>query len=695
MAELPDRFAGLGPSAASGVGSACSTSVDGGCSCSADFDFQAWWRVGIAAVIAANAMSISLAINSSEATAGERIAVHGVLCILALISMALLAWPMLRAAIDGLLRGRVTLEALFLTGIFGAFGASVFSVIRGTGPVYFEVVCLLLLAYAFGRQLAARVRDKAFEDTLAWMDGISRCRRRGDDGILREVPVAEIRPGDLIQVAPGEMFPVDGKIDAGVALVREAELTGEHFAVAKRPGDQVFAGTHLLDAAVDVRAISEGEDRRIDAILRAVDGARLRPSSIETIADQIVQRFLPVVLLLSLCCFGAWTFFSSWESGLMNAMSVLLVACPCALGLATPLAMRALAGRLARRGLIVKSFEALESLAEVDTVVFDKTGTLTGRESEVVDLLCVPGMDLQETRGLLALVELQSRHPIAAAFSGEKPSENFELIDSRVLPGLGIAATVRPLNSETPREIVVGAAEALRERCLNPVAFDVLSAELHPAPGSRQIAALSDGKLLAVAALSERLHQGWPKALQELRLMGLEVLLMTGDLKARADAVESDRVMAEMKPEEKAEEVRRLKAGGQVVLFAGDGVNDAEALAAADVAISVSGGAEIAEEVGEISWFGGDVRDIPWAIDLAREAGRVVRSNLRFTLVYNSVGILLALAGLLHPVAASLLMISSSLIVSWRAASLIDSDNGDPAVAPTASASPALEGVSL
>ncbi len=550
------------------------------------------------------------------------------------------------------------------------------AVVTGRGETYFEIVCILLVVYSFGQQVAARARDRAVEAALGWMRTIATCRLLEDDGTTREIPAEELPVGKSILVHPGETIPADGVVVDGTALVREAEMTGEHFAVARHPGESVWAGTVLLDASLVVRSTAAAGRRRIDRIIDAVDRARSRRASIELTADRIVARLLPAVLALAAITFAGWSWHSGWSTGLFNAMSVLLVACPCALGLATPVAIWAAIGRMAGRGIIARGGDVVEHMAGVDTVLFDKTGTLTGRAAELVDLAVRPSRSLgaEAIRELLAVVEEAGSHPVAEALAGivHERTDRFTVVTTRVLPGTGLAADVRDAASGKNLEVTVGTIDRLEISGSEQAGLDQLAARLRAPEGAHRIAAVVGGRVVALAAISERLAGGWDTALQELHALGLEVWVVTGDRDERARGITADRVLSQVSPEEKMAEVERLKDAGRTVLFAGDGVNDAAALAAADVGVGVAGGAELAEELGDATWHGGDVETVPWAIMLARETRRLIRTNLWFAFLYNVSGIALAMAGLLHPVTATLLMVSSSLVVTWRAGSLMD-----------------------
>jgi heavy metal translocating P-type ATPase len=652
-----------------------------GCGTSEPIDLSMWWRVGVGAVIAANSMAVSLAFNISSSTESERRVAFTILLGLTVVSLVLLGLPLLKTAAAELRRGRITVEALFLAGVAGAFTASMVAVIQGTGDIYFEIVTILLVVYSFGRQISRHAEDRAVRAAASWAPTATTCRLVDESGEEQTLAVADVRAGDTLRVWPGEMVPVDGEVVDGVAFVREAEFTGELFATVKRPGSLVWAGTVCLDAGFTVRATADGTERRIDRIVDAVERARRVPSSLQGQADRIVRWFLPVLLTVAGGTFVGWTVARGWEVGLFNSMAVLLVACPCALGLATPVALWAAIGRLAASGLTVADGRAVEKLAAADTVVFDKTGTLTEARAHLVDMVTVSGDEHEghRVRALVQAVETTSRHPVATAFHGITAGggERLQVLDVHLLPGVGVAATVE----EDGRSVgvAIGDPEGLlaRRRELAAAQWEELSGQLKARSSARRVAVVVDGDLVAAAAVDEQLRQTWPEALKELSSLELEPLIMTGDRADRAEGFGVEHVHAGLSPEDKLAGVRELQSEGRVVLFVGDGVNDAAAMAASDISVAVSEGTELASEVADVRWAAHDARMLPEAVRIARQTVKTVRGNVLFAITYNAIGVSLAITGTLHPVAAALLMTCSSLVVTWRASALVR--DGEPA----------------
>jgi len=645
-----------------------------------EFNLAAWWRVGVGLLIAANSMTLSLAINTSNATQAEQRTIHVVLCVLASLSLAVLGWPLLKNAVRAIRERRITIEAMFLSGIVGAMTGSVVAAVTGTGDSYFEIVSIMLVVYAFGQQLTGQVEQRAVRAAVDWAPELGRAWVVDEEGRRVEVAVSELAVGSRIVVPPGQMVSADGVVELGEAFVREAELTGEPFVTVKRVGDRVWAGTHCVDAALTVRTTSAGRERRIDRILDAVDLARSVPSTLQAQADRLVARFLPVVLVVAGLTLAGWTVIEGWETGLFNAMAVLLVACPCALGLATPLALWVAVARLASRGLVVVGADAVEALSEVTAVAFDKTGTLTEPSTRLVDLVIDPPGDLQRGQ-LLSLVEAVQRvsgHPVSAAFLGLAPcgGEEWVVTELEVLPGTGVRASAHR-NDADRRAAVVVIGAAARLDLDNNQSWSRLRGRLDGAPAAREIAVIVDHRAVAAALVDESLRSSWPETLQALRRRGCRTAVLTGDSEGRARHTQADEVAAGLGPEEKLARVEAWRAEGVRVLFVGDGLNDAAAMAAADVSIAVATGSDLASEVADVVWHGSDLRSIPWAIDLSRSTVRTIRSNLILAAGYNTVGIALAVAGLLHPVAAALLMTCSSVVVTWRATGGLQHDQNE------------------
>jgi heavy metal translocating P-type ATPase len=633
-----------------------------------------WVRIGIGALFGGNAMVVGLAINLNELASNERLFIEIALLGATVVVFELLGRRLLRKAIAAVKRGEIIFEFLFLSGIFGAVGASVVSMVRGVGPVYFEVACLLLVIYAVGDRVGRVSRREGLAAARAWAPDEGTCRVRTDCGHLRQVPLAEVEVGQTLLVDPEEVIPVDARIVEGSSFVRDAHITGEFFSTVKRPGDTVWAGSTLLDGSLTLEATAVKGGRMIDAIRTSVEEAWERPSRWQEEANRIVQWFFPAVVALTLATFGVWATLGSWEEALFNGLAVLLIACPCALGFAVPLAVWMTLGDYASRGLVARGGDVVERLAAVDTVVFDKTGTLTASAGRLVDFVAAPpDYHRADLLAMTATLEEASDHPVARAFVGrgqESDSRRFCLKSTEMLPGAGISGVLEDRETGRRLELAVGTEEILAERWRAD--FDELADRLEADEGVRRLAVALDGRPVGAAAVAESPHRAIDATLEALDELGLGAVLMTGDRRERAERLGFETIYAEVTPDQKASHIEQMQRAGRRVLYVGDGVNDAAAMARADVGIAVAEGSEITVDVADMTWHGSEPRRLVEAIEQADRSVGIIRQNLWYALGYNVVGIAAAAAGLLHPVLAALLMVGSSSLVTWRTTLALD-----------------------
>jgi heavy metal translocating P-type ATPase len=570
----------------------------------------------------------------------------------------LLGGPLVRTTLSELRKGRLTIEALFLLTMAGALAASLQAHLTGRGKIYFEVVSVLLVVYTLGRLIGARTRAAALSRSRAWGEQLCTCRLVDAAGHTRTAPVVDVMPGDEVEVHPGELIAVDGVIRQGVGFVSESVVSGEPFVVVRRPGDRVLAGSVTFDATFRITANAKGTERQVDRLLAAVEEARDKPLALQSRADRLGRWVLPLVVFTALGTFGYWTFLTDvgWETALFNAMSVLLVACPCVIGLATPVVIWSALGRLAERGVIVRSGDAIERLAGVDRVMFDKTGTLTEDRFALVDIeTTATGIERTKLLGWLSLVQAQSHHPVAKPFAElprpYAPGEEPRVLSLVAVPGCGVVAELVEADG-TRHEIRIGTPEWLR--------FD----RVPQAPGregGKTVHVVLDGELAAVATVAERLRASAPEALAHFAQLGLPVEVLTGDASGRAEALGLPPTRAELLPDDKRAVIEAVKTGGAKPLFVGDGINDAAALAAAHIGVALSSGTDLAVSAAAVTLYHDDLRALPWAVELSRATVRAVRRNLFRALAYNLVGMTLAACGVLHPVVAAILMVVSSL----------------------------------
>jgi heavy metal translocating P-type ATPase len=569
--------------------------------------------------------------------------------------LVLLEPPFLAGLARDLRRRRFSLDGLIGIGAAAAFLYSGWSLAAGGEAVYFDTATMLLVLVTAGRLLEANAR---LEGKRA-LDGLMRSQpveaRVWREQAWRTVEASSVTAGERVQACAGERIPVDGAVQHGVAAVDQSVLTGESLPLERGPGSQVRAGSLCLDGTLEITAAAPAADSLLQRMIRAVEELRATPSRRERLADRAVAVFVPLTLLLAAAVTAYWSRRDPARAWL-NGLSVLVVACPCALGIATPVVnVRALAAA-ARRGILIRSPEALERLAEVHTVALDKTGTVTCGQMEVTRVVADNQAQLLAHAASAAAGSL---HPVALAVAraaeaaGVAPAPRQS---ARTLPGRGVEARLldgSPVWLGQPRWVASRAG---------------LSHQPAPDEGPGGVAwCATEGRLLGAFFFQDPVSQEALDAVAACRQLGLRLALLSGD---RAPAVsEAARRLgviewaAELLPEEKVERIRASQAKGQLVAMVGDGINDALPLAAADVGIAVSSGTEVAREVAAVAFLEGDLRKLPQLVELARRARRVARQNLAWTFAYNSVGLALAAAGLLRPVWAALLMLVSSAVV--------------------------------
>jgi len=638
--------------------SACCDPASGQAAESGGSDVGRWMRVAVAGLVAAQSMIFGLAVNVSPPGGSMRLGIHLVLAVLAIVVFLLAGLPILRRAVDAARSRRIVVEQLFLAGIAGAFLASVHSTITGVGHVYYEVVAVLVAIYTFGTLLGEqrkRAVSRAAEQLRLEFD---RCLKLDAVGRPTPVPVCSILRGDRILVPTGSPVSIDGTIVAGEASVRETALTGEPTPVVRRRGDRVQAGSYSIDGSLTIEADSSGTERNLDQLLASVQQASARKSHVERLADRLTAWFLPIVLGTSVAVFLFWSWRADWLVATFNALAVLLVACPCALGLATPIGIWSALASLARKGLVANRSDLVEVLAKADVVVFDKTGTLSEEEMIVADLVTSPEIDRDTLRKEIAALQRESNHPIARAF--QAPASSFTAHSVRLLAGLGIEGLVETDRGEV--RLTIG------NTALEPSRFASLSQQIHRSPGeTHEVRILRNGQPVAVALLREKLRASAAAAIGDLTSRGVDVLVMTGDSKEAAARLDLPNVSAGLTPEQKATKVRELRDAGKVVLFVGDGINDAPAMGNADAGIALGSASGLARETAWAELPGGNLRAVADGVQIARGTLTRIRRNILFAAVYNLIGIGLAAGGILHPVVAALLMLGSSLTVTWNA----------------------------
>jgi Cu+-exporting ATPase len=549
---------------------------------------------------------------------------------------------------------------------------------HGQVALYFEAAAVITTLVLLGQVLELGARRRTGDAIRALLDLAPKTARvihdHGGHQMEHDVPLENVREGDRVRVRPGERVPVDGVVLEGATAVDESAMTGEPVPVEKGKGDRVIGGTINGAGAFIMRAEGVGEAMLLSRIVKMVAEASRSRAPIQRLADKVAAWFVPAVIVVALLAFAAWTTWGPPPAlvfALLAAVSVLIIACPCALGLATPMSIMVGVGRGAHEGILIRDAEALERMEKVDTLVVDKTGTLTeGRPS----LSEVVSTDVENSDTLLRLVaalEAASEHPLAAAITrgaAERSISVGHAMDVEVRPGRGIAGTVER------RRVALGNAALMRELGVDPEPL-AARAEAMRREGATAMFVALDGRLAGLVSVVDRIKGSSKEAVRRLKEEGLGIVMLTGDAAATAEAVAHqlgiEDVEAEVLPDRKVEVIRGLKAQGRVVAMAGDGINDAPALALADVGIAMGTGTDIAIESAHITLVKGDLRAIARARTLSRAAMRNIRQNLFFAFIYNALGVPIA-AGILYPVWGVLLSpIFASAAMSLSSVSVI------------------------
>ena len=580
-------------------------------------------------------------------------------------------WPFLAATARGLRRGALGMDALVAIGAGAALVYSVWQMLRG-GEVYFDTATMIPTLVLLGRWVEAAARGRASEAVSRLARLTPREARRlvrgpGGREERRTVPVSELAVGDRVEIVPGERVPLDGRVVEGASEVDESLVTGESRPVAKGPGAEVIGGTVNLHGALAVEVTRVGKDTVLAGIVRAVEEAQESRPRIQAVADRVVGWFVPAMLALAAATFAWWLARGApLDRAVLVGISVVVIACPCALGLATPIAVVVATGVATARGILVRRGDVLERAARATDVLLDKTGTVTrGRPvlREVVPL--APGLSREAALVLAAAVEARSEHHVGRAVREaeralEAAAAPAAVAGFRALPGRGVAATV------DGAEVRVGNRRLLAEEGIPlPAGADERAAALE-ARGETVAFLARGGVAVALLSVADPVRDEAGDAVRALRAAGLAVRVVSGDTRATTGAVAAGlglEALAEVTPVAKREEVARLQAGRRRVIFAGDGVNDAPALAQAEVGVAMGRGADVTLESADAVLVRDDLRLLPDLVRLSRRTYAVVAQNLFWAFFYNAVAIPLAMAGLLHPIVAAAAMAASSLFV--------------------------------
>lgn len=595
---------------------------------------------------------------------GSRRAVQMVAWLLATPVMFYSGYPFIRNTLTGLRNMMVNMDTLVFLGSFSSYAYSVFMIFRD-GDVYFDTSSMIITLVLLGRIIEAGMRGKALESTSLLINLQPR-EARLVRGLEREnAPISTLKRGDVIEVIPGETIPLDCEVIDGESEVDESMLTGESVPVRKGRGADVFAGTMNTNGSLLLGVKKGGNETVLASIIRAVEDAGARKAPIQGVADRVVGWFVPAVASVSILTFIFWYERGLGISGsMMNSVSVLVIACPCALGLATSLALLTGSTVLLRKGVLLRGADALEPVAGADIVIFDKTGTLTSGRPSLVEIHGY-GMDGGEIRRLAASLEASSEHAIAMALR-EGVGDRYPVRGFRAHPGMGVEGLIND------KRCFTGNAEFLKSSGISLTDGQMEKFRSMSGKGNTVIGLGAEGRLMGWMAVSDTIRPEARGALDELKMLGCKAGMLTGDNSSAAErmageaGIPRDFVSSGITPVQKAEKISEIKRGGARVLMVGDGINDAPALTEADAAVAMGKGTDTAINSAGIVLMRNDLTMIPFLISVSRKTLSVIRQNLFWAFSYNLIAIPLAVSGNIHPILSASFMAVSSLVVTWN-----------------------------
>ncbi|MGC5903998.1 heavy metal translocating P-type ATPase [Providencia stuartii] len=565
--------------------------------------------------------------------------------------------------VPALLRAAPDMNSLVAVGTAAAYGYSVVATFMpqilpvGTANVYFEAAVVIVTLILLGRTLEARAKGKTSQAIKRLVGLQAKTARVERDGKMIEIPLDEVATDDIVFVRPGEKIPVDGVVIEGASYVDESMITGEPVPVSKEIGSEVVGGTINKTGAFSFRVTQIGSNTVLAQIIRLVEEAQGSKLPIQALVDKVTMWFVPAVMAGAVITFFIWLIFGpdpALTFALINAVAVLIIACPCAMGLATPTSIMVGTGRAAELGVLFRKGEALQALRDVSVVALDKTGTLTKGRPELTDLVPAEGFEYDEVLALVAAIETRSEHPIAEAIvaAAKEKGISFAAIEEfEAVPGFGVSAKVGG------RSISVGADRFMKQLGLEVSHFQPTALRLGE-QGKSPLYAAIDGRLAAIIAVADPIKETTPEAIKALHSLGLKVAMITGDNAATAAAIAKqlgiDEVAAEVLPDGKVAALKQFRSNGNKVAFVGDGINDAPALAEADVGLAIGTGTDVAIEAADVVLMSGDLRGVVDAIALSQATIRNIKQNLFWAFAYNALLIPVA-AGLLYPINGTLL----------------------------------------
>lgn len=575
----------------------------------------------------------------------------------------IIGWRFYKGAYHALKGGGANMDVLVAMGTSAAYFYSIYMLLADMNHFYFESSAVIITLIVLGKLMEAIAKGKTSEAMKKLMGLQAKTAKVIRDGEEKDIPVEEVEVGEIIIVRPGEKIPVDGQIVEGKSTVDESMLTGESIPVEKAMGEEVIGATINKHGTFKFKATKVGKDTALSQIIKMVEEAQGSKAPVQRLADKVSGIFVPIVVVVAIVTFAIW-FLVTGEinPAILAAVSVLVIACPCALGLATPTAIMVGTGKGAENGILIKGGEHLEKAEKIDTIIFDKTGTITKGKPEVTDILTFD-IEKEEVLRISASAEKSSEHPLAEAIVNDAKAKEITLSDVsdfNAIPGHGIYSTFEG------SEIYLGNRRLMKKENVDISEADSEIERLENEGKTAMILAI-DKKLKGIIAVADTIKESSKEAIDELKDMGIEVYMITGDNKRTAQAiareVDIDHVIAEVLPEDKAANVEKIQAQGKKVAMVGDGINDAPALAQANIGFAIGTGTDVAIEAADITLMRGDLKEIVTAIKLSKKTMKTIKQNLFWAFGYNTLGIPVAALGLLNPMIAGAAMAFSSVSV--------------------------------
>jgi Cu+-exporting ATPase len=555
------------------------------------------------------------------------------------------------------------MDVLIALGTSAAYFYSIYNLFAGIHEYYFEAAAVIITLIILGKLFESIAKGKTSEAIKKLMGLQPKTARVIRDGAEIDIAIETLVIGDVIVVRPGEKVPVDGIMVEGSSSLDESMITGESIPVDKKVGDQVIGATINKFGSFKFKATKIGKDTVLSQIIRLVEDAQGSKAPVQKLADKISGIFVPAVLVIALVTFLIFYSMGDFNTGLINAVAILVIACPCALGLATPTAIMVGTGKGAENGILIKSGEHLENAHKMDTIIFDKTGTITKGEPDVTDIEALSGFSEDELLRIAGSVEKTSEHPLGQAIVGYAENQLVMLKEAEsfaAVPGKGLKARFEE------KDVLIGNRKLMNESSVDISGVEDKISSLEKQGKTAMLVAV-DGTLAGIIAVADQIKETSLQAIKKLQSMGLQVYMITGDNERTAKAIASqvgiDNILADVLPEHKALKVEELKAAGKHVGMVGDGINDAPALAAADVGFAIGTGTDVAMEAADITLMRGDLSGVVTAIRLSHKTMKTIKQNLFWAFFYNTIGIPFAALGFLNPMIAGAAMAFSSVSV--------------------------------